>query len=135
MNPAGVTLLYYSLFLKGLGSLAQLNRAFDYGSKGCRFESCRSHKKKQFAFIRQTAFFVCVSKRNYSQTNIVQLRFCPILASVLPPISLRYFKIISCWSRTAKSTEGCNCLIISDRLLKNMQKRCFLLCKSYAFMV
>ena len=26
------------------GSLAQLNRAFDYGSKGCRFESCRSHK-------------------------------------------------------------------------------------------
>ena len=25
------------------GSLAQLNRAFDYGSKGCRFESCRSH--------------------------------------------------------------------------------------------
>ena len=28
------------------GSLAQLNRAFDYGSKGCRFESCRSHTKK-----------------------------------------------------------------------------------------
>ena len=26
------------------GSLAQLNRAFDYGSKGCRFESCRSHR-------------------------------------------------------------------------------------------
>ena len=30
--------------LKKDGSLAQLNRAFDYGSKGCRFESCRSHK-------------------------------------------------------------------------------------------
>ena len=29
------------------GSLAQLNRAFDYGSKGCRFESCRSHKGKK----------------------------------------------------------------------------------------
>ena len=62
-------------------------------------------------------------------------RFCPILGSALPPFSLRYLKIISCWPRTAKSTEGCNCLIISDRLLKNMQKRCFLLCKSYAFMV
>ena len=27
------------------GPLAQLNRAFDYGSKGYRFESCRGHKK------------------------------------------------------------------------------------------
>ena len=27
------------------GALAQLNRAFDYGSKGRRFESCRRHKK------------------------------------------------------------------------------------------
>ena len=26
------------------GSLAQLNRAFDYGSKGCGFESRRSHQ-------------------------------------------------------------------------------------------
>ena len=26
------------------GSLAQLNRAFDYGSKGYRFESYASHK-------------------------------------------------------------------------------------------
>ena len=25
------------------GSVAQLNRASDYGSEGCRFESCRSH--------------------------------------------------------------------------------------------
>ena len=29
-----------------VGSLAQLNRASDYGSEGCRFESCRSHKLK-----------------------------------------------------------------------------------------
>ena len=28
------------------GSLAQLNRAFDYGSKGCGFESRRSHDKE-----------------------------------------------------------------------------------------
>ena len=27
------------------GSLAQLNRAFDYGSKGYRFESYASHNK------------------------------------------------------------------------------------------
>ncbi len=25
------------------GSLAQLNRASDYGSEGCRFESCTNH--------------------------------------------------------------------------------------------
>ena len=28
------------------GSVAQLNRASDYGSEGCRFESCRSHDKE-----------------------------------------------------------------------------------------
>ena len=28
------------------GSLAQLNRASDYGSEGCRFESCRSHTQR-----------------------------------------------------------------------------------------
>ena len=27
------------------GSLAQLNRASDYGSEGCRFESCTNHKE------------------------------------------------------------------------------------------
>lgn len=32
--------------IKNDGSLAQLNRAFDYGSKGYRFESCRSHTKR-----------------------------------------------------------------------------------------
>ena len=32
------------------GSLAQLNRAFDYGSKGCGFESRRSH---HFMKVRQ----------------------------------------------------------------------------------
>ena len=31
---------------KGHGSVAQLNRASDYGSEGYRFESCRSHKKE-----------------------------------------------------------------------------------------
>ena len=29
------------------GSVAQLNRASDYGSEGCRFESCRSHKQEK----------------------------------------------------------------------------------------
>ena len=28
------------------GPLAQLNRVFDYGSKGCRFESCMGHRLK-----------------------------------------------------------------------------------------
>ncbi len=31
---------------KGHGSVAQLNRASDYGSEGYRFESCRNHEKE-----------------------------------------------------------------------------------------
>ena len=30
------------------GSVAQLNRASDYGSEGYRFESCRNHSKAKF---------------------------------------------------------------------------------------
>ena len=48
---------------------------------------------------------------------------------------LRYFKIISCWSRTAKSAMGYNYLIISTGFLKSIKKRYFLPSKSYAFMV
>ena len=36
-----------SVKLKKFGSLAQLNRASDYGSEGYRFESCRSHQKSR----------------------------------------------------------------------------------------
>ena len=40
------------------GSLAQLNRASDYGSEGCRFESCRSHfltaQVKHWWFVSST---------------------------------------------------------------------------------
>ena len=31
--------------VKSNGSLAQLNRASDYGSEGYRFESCANHEK------------------------------------------------------------------------------------------
>ena len=47
-------------FFKGLvfiGRVAQLNRAFDYGSKGCRFESCRGHKK---SLLRWEALFAFI---------------------------------------------------------------------------
>ena len=37
-----------------LGPLAQLNRASDYGSEGCRFESCTDHQK---AILRRMAFW------------------------------------------------------------------------------
>ena len=33
----------FAALKKKNGPLAQLNRAFDYGSKGYRFESCRDH--------------------------------------------------------------------------------------------
>ena len=39
------------------GSLAQLNRAFDYGSKGCRFESCRGHQDKTLNFGKLSVFY------------------------------------------------------------------------------
>ena len=39
---------------KGNGSVAQLNRASDYGSEGYRFESCRSHQGVSF---RSTFFY------------------------------------------------------------------------------
>ena len=40
------------------GSVAQLNRAFDYGSKGYRFESCRGHKEG--LFMAPFLFFQCI---------------------------------------------------------------------------
>ena len=36
--------LYLCTRKRNYGSVAQLNRASDYGSEGYRFESCRSHK-------------------------------------------------------------------------------------------
>ena len=33
----------FALAIQEYGSVAQLNRASDYGSEGYRFESCRSH--------------------------------------------------------------------------------------------
>ena len=38
------------------GSVAQLNRASDYGSEGYRFESCRSHKRISQSNLRDPFF-------------------------------------------------------------------------------
>ena len=40
------------------GPLAQLNRAFDYGSKGYRFESCRDHLKEAQSLRNQLVAFL-----------------------------------------------------------------------------
>ncbi len=45
------------------GSLAQLNRASDYGSEGCRFESCRSHKESVTESSVTLSFFMPVQTR------------------------------------------------------------------------
>ena len=45
----------FAIAFEKYGSVAQLNRASDYGSEGCRFESCRSHKKRLSVF--QITFF------------------------------------------------------------------------------
>ena len=41
------------------GSVAQLNRASDYGSEGCGFESRRNHKENQqwFSFFLVSVWF------------------------------------------------------------------------------
>ena len=44
------------------GSLAQLNRASDYGSEGCRFESCRSHWKRENSDVL-SFFFISLQKK------------------------------------------------------------------------
>ena len=42
------------------GPLAQLNRAFDYGSKGYRFESCRDHLNRSQVLENEAfAIFYC----------------------------------------------------------------------------
>ena len=42
---------YLCIAIKENGSVAQLNRASDYGSEGYRFESCRSHKEELLEFL------------------------------------------------------------------------------------
>ena len=44
------------------GPLAQLNRVFDYGSKGCRFESCMGHFQSRLTQGGCVGrfFFLCV---------------------------------------------------------------------------
>ena len=44
---------------KGHGSVAQLNRASDYGSEGYRFESCRSHQNRHSRYLGCRFSFIC----------------------------------------------------------------------------
>ena len=48
-----------SIFIETIfnGSVAQLNRALDYGSRGYRFESCRNHKR-EYSF-EYSLFYGC----------------------------------------------------------------------------
>lgn len=45
MNRKGLIIIFFCIFATEIkqGPLAQLNRVFDYGSKGYRFESYRGH--------------------------------------------------------------------------------------------
>ena len=75
----------FALAFKKYGSVAQLNRASDYGSEGCRFESCRSHKKRLSVF--QITFFVF--------TMYHSLYYCiPRLSGNLVGISINLCKSI-----------------------------------------
>ena len=59
-----------SVKLKKFGSLAQLNRASDYGSEGYRFESCRSHKNQGESNL--IPFFVFSNKTPAAPCKLAQ---------------------------------------------------------------
>ena len=48
----GKTLYLCSRLIGKVGSVAQLNRASDYGSEGCGFESRRNHKRMRWTIAR-----------------------------------------------------------------------------------
>ena len=63
------------------GPLAQLNRAFDYGSKGYRFESCRDYlRESQSVEIQSVGFWFFGVLHNICTTpleiSIFLLGFC-----------------------------------------------------------
>ena len=70
--------------------IAQLDRAFDYESKGHRFESCWVHHKNPWRASRRWGFFFCVFL--YIAGN------CRLLKSCLVPVSggrFRRFLVLS----------------------------------------
>lgn len=63
------------------GPLAQLNRVFDYGSKGCRFESCMGHLTKKaltfvsaFLFLSEIYFDLFLKQIPLVLANIVEVK-------------------------------------------------------------
>ena len=53
-----------------IGSLAQLNRASDYGSEGCRFESCTNHTSQP---IKVGFFHACKSTTDITDKTDILL--------------------------------------------------------------
>ena len=57
------------------GSLAQLNRASDYGSEGYRFESCANHKKEQLVSCSFSLYMCCNSISIYTKKALINQSF------------------------------------------------------------
>ena len=83
---------------KRLGPLAQLNRVFDYGSKGYRFESCMGHK----GWIEIHPFFVLygfyqsmisAKLRNHFVMTALFITFARIWQLCLPPHTFSFTTI------------------------------------------
>ena len=70
------------------GSLAQLNRAFDYGSKGYRFESYRSHFSISEVFLQKKNYNVVSAKTQIPHFFVV---FCGLILKEY----LKIFRLIS----------------------------------------
>ena len=65
----------FALAIQRNGSLAQLNRASDYGSEGCRFESCRSHKESVTERSVTLSFFMPVQTREVEDRRSTKRQF------------------------------------------------------------
>ena len=72
-----------------IGSLAQLNRAFDYGSKGYRFESYRSHFSISEVSLQKKKYNVVFAKMQIPHFFVV---FCGMILKeylkIFRPINL-----------------------------------------------
>ena len=76
--------MYFCGLQKSNGPLAQLNRAFDYGSKGCRFESCRGHKEKAECCAQHSAFFYLFSWKNSFNRAALSSASIPFSTFIFP---------------------------------------------------
>ena len=93
-NPALLSII--SLVPDEHAPIAQLDRAFDYESKGHRFESCWVHHKPLTCFAPLAVFLFVVSKQFF----LILLDFLNLTSRSASSISEDAPRLFSLWSRS-----------------------------------